>query len=147
MAEALEPGASVSAIAHRIGIRPLQLFAWRRDALDHASLQRSASEVPAARAAGAAIEIVIGDVVVRRRRWASRNRRLNAKKAFADRKAAVAQAAKQPGCPRPANDRRVDGDLLNDTAGSTTRDDSIFYDHGSYSLGAQSAMAGTKQWR
>ncbi|MCZ4093691.1 transposase [Sinorhizobium psoraleae] len=27
VAEALEPGASVSAIAHRIGIRPSQLFA------------------------------------------------------------------------------------------------------------------------
>ncbi|WP_456814676.1 transposase [Bradyrhizobium sp. USDA 4529] len=30
--EALEPGASVSAIARRIGIHPSQLFAWRRDA-------------------------------------------------------------------------------------------------------------------
>ncbi|WP_183714685.1 transposase [Bradyrhizobium sp. ERR14] len=29
---ALEPGASVSAIAHRIGIHPSELFAWRRDA-------------------------------------------------------------------------------------------------------------------
>ncbi|WP_370906537.1 transposase [Ensifer sp. WSM1721] len=34
----MEPGASVSAIAHRIGLRPSQLFAWRRDALDHALL-------------------------------------------------------------------------------------------------------------
>lgn len=32
VAEALEPGASVSAIARRIGIHPSQLFAWRRDA-------------------------------------------------------------------------------------------------------------------
>ncbi|WP_442869425.1 transposase [Bradyrhizobium sp. CCBAU 11434] len=32
MTEALEPGASVSAIARRIGIHPSQLFAWRRDA-------------------------------------------------------------------------------------------------------------------
>ncbi|WP_407175642.1 transposase [Bradyrhizobium sp. STM 3562] len=30
--EALEPGASVSAIARRIGIHPSQLFTWRRDA-------------------------------------------------------------------------------------------------------------------
>ncbi|UQD86217.1 transposase [Bradyrhizobium elkanii] len=30
--EALELGASVSAIARRIGIHPSQLFAWRRDA-------------------------------------------------------------------------------------------------------------------
>nr|WP_289624932.1 transposase [Sinorhizobium sp. 7-81] len=32
VAEALEPGASVSAIAHRIGILPSRPFAWRRDA-------------------------------------------------------------------------------------------------------------------
>ncbi|WP_439366136.1 transposase [Bradyrhizobium sp. DASA03005] len=32
MAEALEPEASKSGIAHRIGIHPSQLFAWRRDA-------------------------------------------------------------------------------------------------------------------
>jgi len=30
VAEALEPDASVSAIAHRIGIHPSQLLAWRR---------------------------------------------------------------------------------------------------------------------
>uniref|UniRef100_UPI0039659F24 transposase n=1 Tax=Agrobacterium fabrum TaxID=1176649 RepID=UPI0039659F24 len=28
----MEPGASVSAIARRIGIHPSQLFGWRRDA-------------------------------------------------------------------------------------------------------------------
>jgi len=32
VAEAMEPGASVSAIAHRIGIHPSQLLCWRRDA-------------------------------------------------------------------------------------------------------------------
>ncbi|MDX0322051.1 transposase [Sinorhizobium meliloti] len=37
VAEALEPGASVSAIAHRIGIHPSQLFAWRRNARTDAS--------------------------------------------------------------------------------------------------------------
>ncbi len=65
VAEALEPGASVSAIAHRIGIRPSQLFAWRRDALDHASSQRSAGEIASARPAAPVIEVVIGGVVVR----------------------------------------------------------------------------------
>ncbi|WP_240545084.1 transposase [Sinorhizobium fredii] len=65
VAEALEPGASVSAIAHRIGIRPSQLFAWRRDALDHAASQRSAGEVASARPAAPVIEVVIGDIVVR----------------------------------------------------------------------------------
>ncbi|MBX4994126.1 transposase [Rhizobium leguminosarum bv. viciae] len=34
VAEAMEPRASVSAIAHRIGIHPSQLFGWRRDARD-----------------------------------------------------------------------------------------------------------------
>lgn len=41
VAEAMEPGASVSAIAHRIGIHPSQLFGWRRDARDR---QRSSSQ-------------------------------------------------------------------------------------------------------
>ncbi|WP_375337424.1 MULTISPECIES: transposase [Rhizobium] len=40
VAEAMEPGASVSAIAHRIGIHPSQLFGRRRDARDG---QRSSS--------------------------------------------------------------------------------------------------------
>src|SRR5690606_31003518 len=65
VAEALEPGASVSAIAHRIGIHPSQLFAWRRDARNAASLQHSAGEVVSARAAAPVIEIVIGDILVR----------------------------------------------------------------------------------
>ncbi|WP_369685954.1 MULTISPECIES: transposase [Rhizobium] len=38
----MEPGASVSAIAHRIGIHPSQLFGWRRDARDG---QRSSSQI------------------------------------------------------------------------------------------------------
>ncbi|RVQ49306.1 transposase [Sinorhizobium meliloti] len=35
---------SVSAIAHRIGIHPSQLFAWRRNARTDASPQRSADQ-------------------------------------------------------------------------------------------------------
>ncbi|UFX07673.1 transposase [Sinorhizobium meliloti] len=67
MAEALEPGASVSAIAHRIGIRPSQLFAWRRDARDRrrAPSRLSSCEAAVVQAAGAVVEVVIGDVVVR----------------------------------------------------------------------------------
>lgn len=67
--EAMEPGASVSAIAHRIGIHPSQLFGWRRDAR---ARQRSFSQDPAVQAeagslgARAVIELVIGDIVVRR---------------------------------------------------------------------------------
>ncbi|WP_370881128.1 transposase [Rhizobium mesoamericanum] len=40
----MEPGASVSAIAHRLGIHPSQLFSWRRDARDG---QRRLSRDPA----------------------------------------------------------------------------------------------------
>lgn len=68
VAEAMEPGASVSAIAHRIGIHPSQLFGWRRDARDG---QRSFSQDPAVQTetrlfgTRAMIEVVIGDVVIR----------------------------------------------------------------------------------
>ncbi|WP_236000280.1 transposase [Bradyrhizobium uaiense] len=65
--EALEPGASVSAIARRIGIHPSQLFAWRRDARAerrHRS-RHSSCEGVVASVAGAVIEIAIGEVIVR----------------------------------------------------------------------------------
>lgn len=68
VAEAMEPGASVSAIAHRIGIHPSQLFCWRRDA----RTGQGGSSVPAAVEADSGpicarpvIEVIIGDVVVR----------------------------------------------------------------------------------
>ncbi|WP_166301821.1 transposase [Bradyrhizobium sp. 2S1] len=59
MTEALEPGASVSAIARRIGIHPSQLFAWRRDARAerHYRSQPSSCEGVVASVAGAVIEI------------------------------------------------------------------------------------------
>ncbi|WP_258769052.1 transposase [Bradyrhizobium arachidis] len=65
--EALEPGASVSAIAHRIGIHPSQLFAWRRDARAEQDyrLRHSSCEGVVAPVAGSVIEIAIGKVVVR----------------------------------------------------------------------------------
>ncbi|MCK1714638.1 transposase [Bradyrhizobium sp. 143] len=67
VAEALEPGASVSAIARRIGIHPSQLFAWRRDARAelHCPSRPSSREVVVTSVAGAVIEIAIGEVVVR----------------------------------------------------------------------------------
>ncbi len=67
VAEALEPGASVSAVAHRIGIHPSQLFGWRRAALGgrRVSAESARCEVVAARTDEAVIEIVIGDVIVR----------------------------------------------------------------------------------
>ncbi|MBR1165295.1 IS66 family insertion sequence element accessory protein TnpB [Bradyrhizobium elkanii] len=66
MIEALEPGASVSAIARRIGIHPSKLFAWRRDARAerHYRGRHSSCEGVVASAAGAVIEIAIGEVAV-----------------------------------------------------------------------------------
>ena len=65
--EALEPGASVSAIARRIGIHPSQLFAWRRDARAerHCRTRHPNYEAAVLRVPYAVIEIAIGEVVVR----------------------------------------------------------------------------------
>ncbi|MCC8946655.1 transposase [Bradyrhizobium sp. Arg62] len=65
--EALEPGASVSAIARRIGIHPSQLFAWRRDARAerHYRERHSSCGGEMASLSGAVIEIAIGEVIVR----------------------------------------------------------------------------------
>lgn len=65
VAEALEPGASVSGIAHRIGIHPSQLFAWRRDARAERTYPSRPSSREAAVACMSVIEIYIGEVVVR----------------------------------------------------------------------------------
>ena len=68
VAEAMEPGASVSAIAHRIGIHPSQLFGWRRDARDgHQSLREEPAIPAETKLSGslAVIEVIIGDVVIR----------------------------------------------------------------------------------
>jgi len=65
--EALEPGASVSAIARRIGIHPSQLFAWRRDARAerHCRTRHPSCEAAVLRVPYAVVEIAIGEVVVR----------------------------------------------------------------------------------
>ncbi|PYE84190.1 transposase [Phyllobacterium leguminum] len=48
VAEALEPGASVSMIAHRVGIRPSQLFTGRRKAVEARQVRKTArGDVPA----------------------------------------------------------------------------------------------------
>lgn len=69
VAEALEPGASVSAIAHRLGLHPSQLFGWRRAVLDARKVSTEAArcEIAAASTGEAVIEVVIGDVIVRAR--------------------------------------------------------------------------------
>ncbi|MCP1835606.1 transposase [Bradyrhizobium sp. USDA 4532] len=63
----LELGASVSAIARRIGIHPSQLFAWRRDARAerHYRERHSSCGGEMASLSGAVIEIAIGEVIVR----------------------------------------------------------------------------------
>jgi transposase len=68
VAEALEPGASVSAIAHRIGIHPSQLFGWRGDVRNGQSVSPRRPVLETANGpfgTSAVIELVIGDVVVR----------------------------------------------------------------------------------
>jgi transposase len=68
--ETLAPGANVSAIARGAGIAPSQLFNWRRKALgkELPASQDNGLAVQFTRfepAYGAAIEIVVGDLIVR----------------------------------------------------------------------------------
>lgn len=67
VAEALEPGSSVSAIARRLDIHPSQLFGWRRAALRSCknNVAPSGHKAAMTSADGAIIEVLIGDVVVR----------------------------------------------------------------------------------
>jgi transposase len=76
LAEALEPGANVSAVARRHGLKPQQLFGWRRQALRSGMIRPQMPE-----AAGPAfipieapkleaplrcsLEIMVGDVTLR----------------------------------------------------------------------------------
>ena len=71
IAETLAPGANVSAIARREGILPSQLFGWRRQAIRKGTVTALDAGgggphfVEVETATAAAIEIVVGDVVVR----------------------------------------------------------------------------------
>jgi len=67
VAEALEPGSSVSAIARRLDIHPSQLFGWRRAALSSykKNVAPSGHKAVTPSADSAIIEVLIGDVVVR----------------------------------------------------------------------------------
>lgn len=62
MAEALEQGAGVSAIAHRRGIHPSQLFGWCRAVLDarQVSTEPARCLIAAVSTGEAVIEVVIG---------------------------------------------------------------------------------------
>ncbi|NTI23610.1 transposase [Rhizobium rhizogenes] len=69
VAETMQPGASVSAVARRIGVDPSQLFTWRRNA------RLRAAALPAHETAGllptpsssdySGVDIIIGDAVIR----------------------------------------------------------------------------------
>jgi transposase len=76
LAEALEPGANVSSIARRHGLKPQQLFGWRRQALRSGAIRPqmlgSAGpafipiEVPKLEAPICrGVEVVVGDVILR----------------------------------------------------------------------------------
>jgi transposase len=72
IAEALLPGANVSAIARAAGLDPSQLYGWRRKALASGAVvpleKAPDEEVRFARVepiGGPAVEIVVNDVVVR----------------------------------------------------------------------------------
>lgn len=67
VAETLEPGSSVSAIARRLDTHPSQLFGWRRAALGpHKESTGSSGHKAITPSAGVAIiEVLIGDAVVR----------------------------------------------------------------------------------
>jgi len=59
VAASMESGASVSAVARRIGIDPSQLFTWRRNA------RLKAEAVDTARSDCSTVDIIIGDAVIR----------------------------------------------------------------------------------
>jgi transposase len=72
VAAALQPGANVSAVARSEGLDPSQLYGWRRKALASGVVapltERTGKEIKFARVetvSSSAVEIVIGDVVVR----------------------------------------------------------------------------------
>ena len=71
VAKALDPSVNVSALARRAGVHPAQLFAWKRQALRAGWVKPVAGvgphfvEVETTTSSPGAIEIVIGDIVVR----------------------------------------------------------------------------------
>lgn len=63
VARSLEPGVNVSALAREIGIRPQQLFGWRR--ATRVAPRRSSEQVAEASGGAGTLEIVIGRVTIR----------------------------------------------------------------------------------
>jgi|RhiMethySRZTD1v2_1073278.scaffolds.fasta_scaffold478412_1 transposase len=71
LSEALLPGVNVSAVARRHGLKPQQVFAWRRQALRSGvidplmPLSEQAAFVPVAIERSRGVELVVGDVTIR----------------------------------------------------------------------------------
>nr|WP_165928377.1 transposase [Rhizobium sullae] len=68
VAETVQPGASVSAVARRLGVDPSQLFTWRRIARQKAMSLPSKAEKgqqPAQALPSSTVDIIIGDAVIR----------------------------------------------------------------------------------
>jgi transposase len=71
VAESLDPAVSVSAVAHRHGLNPNQLYGWRRQFREEAGRRMSARErfaesgEAAPMVAASVIEVVIGAITVR----------------------------------------------------------------------------------
>ena len=70
VAETLEPGANVSALARREGILPSQLFGWRRQAMRSGAVRSvegpaAAQSVEGETVRASTIEIIVGGIVVR----------------------------------------------------------------------------------
>ena len=63
VAEALTPGVNVSAIARRIGIKPSQLFAWRKAQCQNQSGHPPQRDNPTVD--GGLVELVVGAIVIR----------------------------------------------------------------------------------
>ena len=69
--EALVPGMNVSAVARRHGLKPQQVFAWRRQALRSGMIEAALpvserpSFVPVVLERSGGVELVVGDVTIR----------------------------------------------------------------------------------
>lgn len=71
LSEALVPGANVSAVARRHGLKPQQVFTWRRQALRSGAIEaltplsEPPAFVPVAIERSGSVELVVGDVTIR----------------------------------------------------------------------------------
>ena len=71
LSQALVPGVNVSAVARRHGLKPQQVFTWRRQALRSGAIKalgpvcEPPAFVPVAIERSGSVELVVGDVTIR----------------------------------------------------------------------------------